>query len=428
MLLRLCCILALLSVTITAVAEEFSFDTAELEKKFWHLGGYVEARPGLNLLDREAAQTRLRYYGLHTDDPLVDFNGKLLLEGSLEKAWAKLFVQPSLDYTATRLSNDLKLSWYEAWLQAKPNDSAKLLVGKRSLRWGKGYAWNPVAFFDRPKNPDDPELNLEGYWLATAEYIRSFDGPLQTLAITPLLLPQDHDLNSDFGTANQLNWGGKLYGLLYDTDIDLVVAGRGSRNAAYGLDFSRNLGANLELHGELAWQVNTQRPVISSSNQTTMYRADSLSWLLGLRYLTEQDATYIVEYYRNGNGYSQAEMSNYFNQVEHAWSVWQQSGSATQLQRLGQAQSYNRLSPMRDYLYARVSQKEPFDLLYFTPAITSIANLQDKSFSLAPELLYTGITNLELRLKGTAAVGAPRSEYGEKQNDARLELRIRYFF
>jgi hypothetical protein len=47
--------------------------------------------------------------------------------------------------------------------------------------------------------------------------------------------------------------------------------------------------------------------------------------------------------------------------------------------------------------------------------------------SFSPELLYDGITNLELRLKGTVLVGDSFSEYGEP-NDARLELQVRYFF
>lgn len=427
-MLRFFIIAALLIFAGPVPAEEFTFADAEIEKKIWHLGGYVETRPALNLLDKDAAQTRLRYYGRHVDDNLADFNGKLLLEGSLEKNWAKLFLQPNLDYSNTRLNKYLKLSWYEAWFQVKPSDALKVLAGKRSLRWGKGYAWNPVAFFDRPKNPDDPELSLEGYWLATADVIQSFDGPLKTVALTPLLLPQDHDLNHDFGSGNQINWGGKLYFLLYDTDIDLIMMGRGSRNAGYGLDFSRNMTTNFELHGELAWLVNSTRAVITPSGQQSLSRGDSISWLLGLRYLTEQDTTWIAEYYRNGNGYYSNEMDTYFQQVTQAWATWQQNGTATQLQRLGQAQGYTRIAPMRDYLYARVSQKEPFDILYVTPALTTIANLQDASFSVTPELLYTGITNLELRLKGTAVIGAPGSEYGEKQNDARIELRIRYFF
>jgi hypothetical protein len=54
--------------------------------------------------------------------------------------------------------------------------------------------------------------------------------------------------------------------------------------------------------------------------------------------------------------------------------------------------------------------------------------MNDKSFSLSPELLYTGITNLELRLKASFLSGQRLSEYGEKQNDYRVEARVRYYF
>jgi hypothetical protein len=86
------------------------------------------------------------------------------------------------------------------------------------------------------------------------------------------------------------------------------------------------------------------------------------------------------------------------------------------------------VNPLKDYFYLRVSQKDPFNLLYWTPALTGIMNLDDGSFSLSPELIYTGITNLELRLKATANVGQTESEYGEKPSDYRLELRVRYYF
>lgn len=425
---RLVLIFLLLIVADAASAEEFSFDEAELDKKWYHLGGYIEARPGVNLLDRDAALTKQRYYGRHLDNPLVDFNGKLLLEGSLEKDWAKLFVQPSIDYTNTRLDDDLKLTWYESYLQAKPNESFKTLAGKKSLKWGKGYAWNPVAFLDRPKNPDDPELSLEGFWLATAEYIHSFDGPLKTVAGTLVLLPQNGGLNDDFGSSDRLNLAGKLYFLLYDTDIDLLFLADGSRTERYGFDFSRNITTNLELHGELAWVRDAARPVVGANGQMQVVTADATSWLAGLRYLTEQDTTCIVEYYRNGSGFSTSEMRAYFSRIDQAYSTWQQSGDPALLQRTAGQTSFTRVAPMRDYLYARVSQKEPFDILYFTPAMTAIVNLDDRSLTLAPELIYTGITNLELRLKGTFAIGPQLSEFGEKQNDARIELRARWYF
>jgi hypothetical protein len=90
--------------------------------------------------------------------------------------------------------------------------------------------------------------------------------------------------------------------------------------------------------------------------------------------------------------------------------------------------NYGRINPSKDYLYLRISQKEPFNILYFTPAITTIMNLNDRSLSLSPELLYEGIKNLEIRLKGIGLLGGGRTEFGEKQNDYRVELRVRYYF
>jgi hypothetical protein len=83
---------------------------------------------------------------------------------------------------------------------------------------------------------------------------------------------------------------------------------------------------------------------------------------------------------------------------------------------------------MRNYLYAQVTQKEPFDILYLSPAITTMVNLDDHSFQVTPELLYAGVKNLELRLRLYALGGGAGTEFGEKANSRRLELRVRYYF
>ena len=83
---------------------------------------------------------------------------------------------------------------------------------------------------------------------------------------------------------------------------------------------------------------------------------------------------------------------------------------------------------MQNYLYFRISQKEPWNIVYFIPSFTGIFNLTDNSCSLTPELLYSPITNLELRAKITILSGKGGSEFGEKQNDFRLEFRGRYYF
>jgi hypothetical protein len=157
---------------------------------------------------------------------------------------------------------------------------------------------------------------------------------------------------------------------------------------------------------------------------------DAKSYLIGIRYLTEKEATLILEYYRNGTGFTSAEMKDYFSFINKGYDSYISTGSDTLLKKAVTITegNYGRPNPMRDYVYLRASQKEPFDILYFTPFLTWIFNITDKSFSVSPELLYTGITNLEFRLKAAYISGERLSEYGEKQNDYRVELRARYFF
>ena len=83
---------------------------------------------------------------------------------------------------------------------------------------------------------------------------------------------------------------------------------------------------------------------------------------------------------------------------------------------------------MKNYLYLKAIQKEPFGWLYVTPALFTIYNLDDRSFNLIPEITYTGMENLELRFRFNYLAGDPGTEYGEKLNDWKTEIRIRYFF
>jgi len=123
-------------------------------------------------------------------------------------------------------------------------------------------------------------------------------------------------------------------------------------------------------------------------------------------------------------------MEGFFGLVDNGYNAYISSGNETLLNKAKTMTEgiYGRPNPMRDYLYLRISQKEPFDILYFTPSVTCIYNINDRSYSLSPEILYTGITNLEVRLKGAFLAKPDNSEFGEKQNDWRIEFRARYYF
>jgi hypothetical protein len=411
-------------------ADEYAFDLSEVEKKPYHIGGYAEVRPVLYGLDKDAALYQLRFYNRDEGHTLPEYNGALQLDGGIEKGITKLFVRTNTAYQSSYLGTASKTTAYEAFLSLKPAPSLTIDAGKKTLKWGKGYAWNPVAFVDRPKNPDEPDLNLEGFVVASADYIRSFKGPLKTLSITPVLIPVSEHVNEDFGETDHLNTAGKIYLLLYDTDIDFLFLTGASRPSRYGMDISRNITTNLEIHGEFSRINEFTRSYIGSNGSSSQTVYDATNWLLGLRYLTETDTTYILEYYRNGTGFTEQEMQDYFTFVHNAYGSYLSTGNDTVLQKAAVVteKSYGRANVGREYAYVRVSQKDPFDVLYWTPALTAIVNTEDGSYSLSPEIAYTGITNLEMRLKGTILVGDRLSEYGEKPYDYRVELRARYYF
>ena len=67
-------------------------------------------------------------------------------------------------------------------------------------------------------------------------------------------------------------------------------------------------------------------------------------------------------------------------------------------------------------------------MLYLIPAVTAVFNLDDRSRHIIPEIAYTGITDLELRMRFNLLSGDDRTEYGERQNDWKFEARARYYF
>jgi len=410
--------------------EKYKLDISEIEKKPYNLNGYAEFRPVLNVVDRDAALYKLKFYNRDEGKTTGEYNFKFLIDGSYEKDIARLFLRLSYDLNYINASWSDNLKPYEASLSLKPSPSLTLDIGKKTLKWGKGYAWNPVAFIDRPKDPDEPDLALEGFWVISADYIRSFPGPLKTVSFTPVFLPVLDNVNDDFGKTGQANVGAKLYLLFYDTDIDLIFFTGGSRPSRYGIDFSRNITSNLEIHGELAYIEDFQKKYTDGQGNIFSSTYDTLSYLFGVRYLSQRETTYIFEYYRNGTGFTKEEFSDFYRLINRAYQSYLTNGSEVLLGKamnLSQG-NYGRPNPMKDYLYLRISQKEPFDILYFTPALTTILNLRDFSFSISPEVSYTAITNLELRLKANFLVGARDTEFGEKPNDFRLEFRARYYF
>lgn len=409
--------------------EEFSFDLEEVEKKPLDWGGFAELKWEHMDINQDSSSSLLNQY----DNPpasmdrmtaSLELNGNYLL-GISSFHWL-LKTEGVQDNGGWEDMADI----YEAYAALKPTANVSGSIGKKSYKWGKGYAWNPVGFINRRKEPDDPDESREGYITAEVDLIKSYSTILQTIALTGVLLPVTGDINNDFGEGDNLNLAAKLYLLVLDTDIDLILLTGNSKAKGYGLDFAKNLATNFEIHGEVAWHIDQKKLILKEDGNLVVNQENTLSWLLGIRYLSASDITSIIEYYHNGAGYSDDEMSCFYRFSHKAEEEYLQTASRVLLDRAREMslKGYGRPQAGRNYLYGRFSQKEPFDILYLTPAVICIFNLDDNSYSLIPEILYSGFTNWQIRLRFSYLNGGTYTEFGEKQNSNKLELRLRYYF
>lgn len=409
----------------------YSFEPSEYQSKAFEIGGYAEGKLEGFGLDRGGAFYQLNKPSGSAPSVNERATGTLEVSGKYHKDIA------TLDFTAhgdgardVVFGDDHNTKLYDGGLLLQPETGLSFYLGKKTLLWGKGYAWNPVGFVQRPKDPTDPNLAREGFWMATADYTRSFQtGPFQTIGLTGVFIPTTPAINDDFGQPHHDDVAGKLYMLVGHTDIDVMALSGGAKGARYGADFSSAVTPALEIHGELARIADSRRMVLNAAGQPAPVLSDATSYLLGLNYLTESATTFILEYYHNGEGFQASEADSFYTLAHDAVVQYRMTGSTALLQKAELlSQTYMRPNPMRNYVNVKVSQNEPFNIVYFTPSLTLQANTTDRSFLVMPELLYTGFKNIELRLRLQQNIGPHLTEFGEKQASTRVEFRVRYYF
>ena len=415
-----------------APAGEYDFAIPEAEKGPYELGGRLEARYIFHRLDSTSARYKLNYYG---DDPGTcthEWRPQAEFRGEFRRDIFSARLLTHHEYVHAHEGAEWVNKVYEGYVTVKPSAGSTLEAGKKTYLWGKGYGWNPAGFINRPKDPDDAGLSLEGFTAVGGEAIRSFSGGgIRNVAFTGLALPVLEGLGNDaLGKRGDVDCAFKLYLLWHDTDLDFIFFDGPNQPDSYGFDFSKNLADNIELHGEAALRRGVRRTVIDRAGIAEVSTCDQFDFLVGMRYLTSRDTTFIVEYYHNGAGYNRGELEDFFAYQETAYTQWLASGDPAPMERVDLVTRpyYGRRTFGRDYAYLKITQKEPFDILYFSPWLAVIANLQDASANLQPGMTYTPVTNLEVNFRVGIPVGAAGTEFGEKQDVVRPELWVRYYF
>ncbi len=358
----------------------------EVEKKPYSINASLEIKETMKYLDPDMPLFRQKYPGrkkrkifLQTD---LDFTIKGWYEWEMFRLYGRF---NALAFYNEDVALDHETTAEEAYITFQPMISLSFDAGKKVHKWGKGYAFNPCAFFSRAKDVNDPDAELEGYWSFDLDYIKSMDSIIRTISITPVVMPVSRNINHEPGSEDEMIYGGKIYFFTFDTDFDFMFISSDNMNDKIGVDFSRNLTPGFEIHGEAAWIKDFHRypantPAIINKKKNVF------DLLFGIRYLSKANTTYILEYYRNGG--------------------W----------------------PMKNYLYLKISEKEPFDILYLTPEISFLYNIDGRGVTITPGITYSPVTNLVLKLKLSFISEKNSAQFNKRVNRYNIALSMKYYF
>ena len=201
--------------SIGIYADEYGFDMESIETKSFEYSGYL--------------RSEYKYQNLNQDSPLytllnrsdssqnTSLNEALFRFTHYEDDF-KLIATFSARYANIDGVDESRLTAYQLYAHNTLSINHSIDVGKKTLKWGKGYFFNPAAFLDRPKDPTQPENAYEGYVMANYAYNKSFDGDLKNLKLDLIYMPTTSHVNDDFYNGGASNLAAKFYLLYLDTD------------------------------------------------------------------------------------------------------------------------------------------------------------------------------------------------------------------
>ncbi len=421
---------ALAAIVLIAVlfsggnTQEYTFDIPEVEDEADRLAwsGNFDAKYYIFHLNDNSPFYKLSFAGNDSiSDYLSQYRLDLYLDGDYQTKKIGFHIKTHTNYFDD--TKDVDQTIFEVYGNVNLSLNSFIQAGKRMYNWGTGYAFNPVGYVNPVKDPENPELTQAGVSSLSYEKIKSFAGVLKTYAFTGIVIPPAESINDKFGELKNTDIAINNYFLLWDMDIDIAGYYSRVRPKQLGIDFAVNLRENIEIHGELSYAKDEVRYKIRN-NDIWSERKNGYSCLFGGRCLNSGGTTIIGEYYHNDSGLAEGEFESYSRFL---------SESAGDPEGVEKAQRLSKLyfkgsNLMQDYLYLKMQHPEPFGLLYFTPSFFSIFNVNDRSYSVSASFSYKPVTNLELILWYTLAVGEDNTEYGGKQSKQKLQAWMRVYF
>lgn len=323
--------------------------------------------------------------------------------------------KPDYSYTIRELSYDLSLT-----------DNLDITAGRKILKWGPGYAFNPTGVVEPQRTPSDPSDRLGQNVGRTLISVNAFLGK-SSLTLVYLNDAQFESGNFHWG---EHDYALRAYTFLNGLDLSGILHYRQGDRLEVGTNWSYVVGENLELHGEfLAKQGSSTlyHEILSSDNPEQIFtsypyaaRFDHSNeifykLLLGGQYTFENGLNIALEYYRNMEGLSKSEWNQWMKFVKFQNGIQQGSISVSPAMigpsRYNLLWALQTLSPRgtrRDYLFGR----EYYSVNAWSLEFLQLMNAADASIVLVPTVSYRISQYLSLYCRFTSFLGESESEYG----------------
>ncbi len=195
------------------------------------------------------------------------------------------------------------------------SDAMDITVGKKILKWGTGYAFNPTGVVEPQRSPSDPSDRLgqnEGSNLASIDF---FVGK----SSLTLVYVNDSNIESWKLQSGPQEFAMRAYTFLSGLDLSLVGHYMEGDRLELGTNWSYVIGNNLELHGEFlgkqgssmlyheAIATDSDQQIYSSYPYTEMYDGSKeifYKFLVGGQFTFDGGVNIAIEFYRNTEGLS----------------------------------------------------------------------------------------------------------------------------
>jgi len=364
----------LLIISSFVFADDYSFDMDELEQievKTFEYNGYLKTEYKHQVLNQSSPK-----YLIKNKNNMEAYLGEAYLDSKYFKENYTFESEFMANYENIDNIEDNSYNINQAFINYKYNTNHQITLGKKIAKWGKGYFFNPIAFIDKKKDPNNPEDSKEGYIQTDYKYNKVLSGDLQNISLDAVYIKTSNEINDELYKGDSKIIALKTYLLYRDIDIDLAYLYSNKSSEKYGIDFSANLETNFEIHGEYG-----------------KFSDGYYSYLLGLKYLTINELTITSEYYY-------------------------------------QSEEQLKTTPFwgKKYFINKFSQKEPFDILYLNIYYKNSLNIEDNSHQNNLGFIYTKFKNLDIDFSVNKYFGDNFSEYGSKLVDEFLWLQLKYSF